>query len=85
MTKSKPASCRTTNWFDYNVGFRKRGSLLIWLDREMIPEGEEIEHPTPEGAYNTDRCHTAIIERQSVAIIPIRQNGRKWKKDRPAV
>jgi hypothetical protein len=25
------------------------------------------------------RCHTAIIDRQATAIIPIRKNGRPWK------
>lgn len=34
---SKPASARyrTTNWSEYNASLRRRGSLLIWLDREM--------------------------------------------------
>ena len=32
----------------------------------------------------TRRCHTAIIDRQATAIIPIRKNGRPWKEDCPA-
>ena len=35
MSKPKPARYRATNWCDYNAALRKRGSLLIWLDREM--------------------------------------------------
>ena len=35
MTKPMPARYRTTNWSSYNAALRKRGSLLIWLDREM--------------------------------------------------
>ncbi len=35
MSKPKPARYRTTNWSDYNTALRKRGSLLIWLDKEM--------------------------------------------------
>ncbi|PKQ10469.1 MAG: IS5/IS1182 family transposase, partial [Alphaproteobacteria bacterium HGW-Alphaproteobacteria-1] len=35
MSKPKPARYRTTNWFTYNSALRKRGSLLIWLDKEM--------------------------------------------------
>ena len=35
MSKPKPTRYRTTNWFDHNAAFRKRGSLLIWLDKEM--------------------------------------------------
>lgn len=37
-----------------------------------------------DGAYDTRRCHTAIIDRQATAIIPIRQNRHTWKEDRPA-
>ncbi|WP_037372424.1 IS5/IS1182 family transposase, partial [Salipiger mucosus] len=36
MSKPKPARYRTTNWSAYNAALRKRGSLLIWLDKEMV-------------------------------------------------
>ena len=35
MSKPKPARYHTTNWSGYNSALRKRGSLLIWLDREI--------------------------------------------------
>ena len=35
MSKSSPARYRTTNWSSYTASLRKRGSLLIWLDKEM--------------------------------------------------
>jgi len=35
MTKPSPARYRTTNWSDYTAALRKRGSLLIWLDKDM--------------------------------------------------
>ena len=35
MSKPTPARYRTTNWSNYNAALRKRGSLLIWLDKEM--------------------------------------------------
>ena len=50
----------------------------------QIPEGEEIGTVTADGAYDTRRCHTAIIDREATAIIPIRKNGRPWKEDCPA-
>ena len=50
----------------------------------QIPEGEEIGTVTADGAYDTRRCHTAIINRQAPAIIPIRKNGRPWEEDCPA-
>ena len=35
MTKPSPDRYRTTNWPSYNAALKKRGSLLIWLDKEM--------------------------------------------------
>ena len=35
MSKPKPARYRTTNWSAYNAALRKRGALLIWLDKEI--------------------------------------------------
>ena len=51
---------------------------------DQIPEGEEIGTVTADGAYDTRRCHTAIIDRQATPIIPIRKNGRPRKEDCPA-
>ncbi|GHE02850.1 hypothetical protein GCM10008024_24020 [Allgaiera indica] len=49
-----------------------------------FPEGEEIATVTADGAYETQRCHAAIIERGADAVIPIRRDGRAWKEDCPA-
>jgi hypothetical protein len=35
MNKPSPARYRTTNWSNYTAALRKRGSLLIWLDKDM--------------------------------------------------
>ena len=63
---------------------------------DQVPEGEEIGTVTADGAYDTRRCHTAIIDRQVTAFghsfgpvafmpsLPIRKNGRRWKADCPA-
>ncbi len=51
---------------------------------EQIPEDEQIGTVTADGAYDTRRCHTAIIARDAEAIIPVRRNGRLWKEDVPA-
>jgi len=50
----------------------------------QIPEEEEIATVTADGAYDTRRCHAAIIEHGADAVIPIRRNGRAWKEDCPA-
>lgn len=36
MSEPTPARYRTTNWPSYSASLCKRGSLLIWLDKEMI-------------------------------------------------
>ena len=38
---------------------------------DLIPKGDAISTVTADGAYDTRRCHTAII--------PIRRNGRPRK------
>ena len=50
----------------------------------QIPDNEPLGTVTADGAYDTRRCHKAIIERDAVPIIPIRKNGRLWKEDCPA-
>lgn len=51
---------------------------------DQIPEGEDIGTVTADGACDTRRCPTAVIDREATAIIPIRKNGRPWKEDCPA-
>jgi hypothetical protein len=36
MSKPSPARYRTTNWSKYTASLKKRGSLLIWLDKDVI-------------------------------------------------
>ena len=35
MSKPSPARYRTTNWSSYTASLCRRGSLLIWLDKDM--------------------------------------------------
>jgi hypothetical protein len=51
---------------------------------DQIPEGDVIGTVTADGASDTRRRHTAIIDRQATPIIPVRKNGRPWKEDCPA-
>jgi hypothetical protein len=50
----------------------------------QIPEDERIGTVIADGAYDTRRCHAAIVDRQATPIIPIRKNGCAWKEDCPA-
>ena len=45
MSKPAPGRYRTTNWSEYNAALRRRGSLLIWLDREMEWAAPKRGHP----------------------------------------
>lgn len=38
---------------------------------DQIPEGEAMAAVTADSAYDTRRCHTAIIDRSTTTIIPI--------------
>ena len=51
---------------------------------DQVSQDEPIGTVTADGAYDTRRCHTAVLEREAVPIIPIRKNGRPWKDDGPA-
>ena len=48
---------------------------------DQIPPDEQIGTVTGDGAFDTRRCHTAIVDRGGSAVIPIRRNGRLWKED----
>ncbi len=63
---------------------RQGDSPLLPELLSQIPPDEPINTVTADGAYDTRRCHEAIIERGANGIIPIRRNGRAWKADCPA-
>ena len=45
MSKPSLARYRTTNWPEYNAALRRRGSLLVWLDREMEWTAPKLGRP----------------------------------------
>lgn len=51
---------------------------------KQIPPEELVGTVTGDGAFDTRRCHTAIVDRGGTAVIPVRRNGRLWKEDCPA-
>ena len=50
---------------------------------DQIHEAEERGTVTADGAYDTRCRQTAIIDRQATPVIPIRLNGRPWKRGLP--
>ena len=49
MSRPTPQTYKTRNWPAYNDGLKRRGSLTIWLDREMpweaAPTGKRGRQP----------------------------------------
>ena len=50
MSRLGPSLYRTSNWKSYNVALKSRGSLTVWLDRDMQwlaqPSGKTGRNPT---------------------------------------
>jgi hypothetical protein len=59
MSKPLPICYRTTNWSNYTAVLRKRGSLLIWLDKGMTWLAP------PDGKSGRLRC--SVMRRSSSA------------------
>lgn len=60
MSTPKPARYRTTNGSAYNAVLRKRGSLLIWLDKVM---GWHVPHDGRPG-------HRSVFSNAAVQFCP---------------
>ena len=72
MSKPSPARYRTTNWSSYTASLRKRGSLLIWLDKEMIwlaPHGGGPGRPAVFSDAAIQFCLTIKVLFKLVAIV----------------
>lgn len=72
MSKPSPARYRTTNWSSYTASLRKRGSLLIWLDRDMT------WHAPPDGspgrpAVSSDAAIQFCLTIKVLFKLPLRQ------------
>ena len=50
----------------------------------QIPPEKTLGTETADGAYDTRRCHGAIIDRDADAVIPTRRNEPARKEDCPA-
>ena len=60
------------------------GDALVLPDLlNQIPPDEEIESVTADGAYDTRKCHNAIVALNAHAVIPPRKNAKLWKPDTP--
>ncbi len=75
--KKKPGKYRTTNWAAYNAALKSRGSLTVWLDRDMqwlaVPTGKPGRHPTFSDAAIqfclSIKCLFGLPLRQSLGLV----------------
>ena len=65
-------------------GSAQGGSPVLPKLLDLFYEGEDFEAVTADGADDTCRCLTSVIDRQAIPIIPICKNGRPRKEDCPA-
>ena len=72
MSTPSPARYRTTNWSSYTASLCKRGSLLIWLDKEMTwlaPPGGSPGRP----AVFSDAAIQFCLTIEVLFKLPLRQ------------
>ena len=61
MSKPSPARYRTTNWSRYTASLRKRGSLLIWLDKEMTWLAPHDSSPGRPVVFSDAAIHLSLL------------------------
>ena len=74
MSKPEPARYRTTNWSAYNDALRKRGSLLIWLDKEMAWHAPHEDRPGRPPVFS-DAAIQFCLSIKVLFKLPLRQTA----------
>lgn len=72
MSKPVPPRYRTTNWKSYNDALKRRGSLLVWLDKDMewrAPRAGRNGRPPVFSSAAIQFCLTAKV----LFGLPLRQ------------
>ncbi|KIA80876.1 transposase [Chromobacterium piscinae] len=88
MSKPAPSKYKTTNWKTYNAALKARGSLMIWLDRDMRWHGSALGNrgrtPTFSDAAIqfclTIKCLFNLALRQAVGMVQslLKLAGLDW-------
>lgn len=88
MSKPAPPKYKTTNWKTYNAALKARGSLMIWLDRDMrwhaSAPGKRGRTPTFSDAAIqfclTIKCLFNLALRQAVGMVQslLKLAGLDW-------
>ena len=74
MTRPEPTRYRTTNWKSYNNGLKQRGSLLIWLDKDMAWCGSREGRPGRPVVFSDAAIQTCLMIKVLFGL-PLRQTS----------
>jgi hypothetical protein len=74
MSNPSPARYRTTNWSSYNASLRKRGSLLIWVDKDMIWRAPREGRPGRPAVFS-DAAIQFCLSIKVLFKLPVRQTA----------
>ncbi len=70
MTKPDAARCHATNWRSYNDTLKKRGSVLIWLDKDMAWRAPEAGHTgRPPLFFNAAIQFCLMVKGQEIGTV----------------
>ena len=72
MTKPTPVRYCVTNWSAYKAALRRRGSLLIWVDREMTWHGSRDGRPGRPAVFS-DAAIQFCLSVKVLFKLPLRQ------------
>ena len=72
MSKPSPARYCTVNWSIYTASLRKRGSLLIWLDKEMTWLAPHVGSPGRPAVFS-DAAIQFYLTIKVLFKLPLRQ------------
>jgi len=72
MSSWTPTQYKTRNWAEYNLSLKKRGSLSIWFDPEMVWEAAASGRRGRQQAYS-DAAIQACLTLKVLFGLPLRQ------------
>ena len=89
MNRQHPSTYKTVNWPSYNKALKRRGSLTIWFDPDMIwsakPTGKRGRQPVYSDAAVqtclTMKVHFGMALRQTTGFVEslLRLIGLDWE------
>ena len=75
MTKPTPARYRVTNGSDDNAALRRRGSLLVWVDRETKWHGSRAGRPGRPPVFSDAAIQFCLSIKVLLWLPPVMQEG----------